>query len=210
MNFNEILVEIMLSDKNDGSKDIDWLYGEYVRRGYEKSKEKFYEEIVKNMGEQELSDLTELEETEVVGEAGKLKNRSVGVALAWALLAGTLMPSQQAQAKRPEETNTTYLSSRKKETSIQGIAEKAKKIVNKFLNDEDTKHILLPTLKALGIAVGSLAAVCIITKFVNYILEAKTPEEVIARTEKKINDTLNQSDTADKKKTILVLLRVVY
>ena len=82
MNFNEILVEIMLSDKNDGSKDIDWLYGEYVSRGYEKIKKKFYEEIVKNMGEQELSDLTELEETEVVGEAGKLKNRSVGVALA--------------------------------------------------------------------------------------------------------------------------------
>ena len=96
MDFNEKLVDIILNEKYDGEKDIDWLYGEYVKRGYNKSKEIFCEEFVMSMNEQEIKYLTEPEVNKVTGGAGKFKKSSTSIALASALLAGPIMPTQGA------------------------------------------------------------------------------------------------------------------
>ena len=91
MDFNEILVDIILNEKHDGDKDIDWLYGEYVKRGYNKSKEMFCEELVISMNDRGIKYLTEPEVNNVAGGNGKFIKRGASVGLAAALLAGPMM-----------------------------------------------------------------------------------------------------------------------
>ena len=123
MDFNEKLVDIILNEKHDGDKDIDWLYGEYVKRGYNKSKEMFCEEFVMSMNGQDKNDLTEFEATQVAGGTDKFIKRGASIGLAAALLAGPMAPTQGAGVPESRTVVSDNISTRNQVKSKQGFAE---------------------------------------------------------------------------------------
>ena len=200
MNFNEKLVDIILNERHDGDKDIDWLYGEYVKRSCNKSKEMFCEEFVKNMGEQDTNDLTELEANQVAGGADKFIKRGASVGLAAALLAGPMTPTQGAGVTESRAVVSDNISTRKQVKSEQGFAELAEGFIRKVFNDADVRNVLMPVLATVGVPVLGAGTIYLIIRIVKRISEAKTPEEVLQNTAKGINDILNGQEEGERKK----------
>ena len=207
MNFNEKLVDIILNERHDGDKDIDWLYGEYVKRGYNKSTEMFCEEFVKNMGGQDTNDLTELEANQVAGGADKFIKRGASVGLAAALLAGPMTPTQGAGVTESRAVVSDNISTRKQVKSKQGFAELAEGFIRKVFNDADVRNVLMPVLATVGVPVLGAGTIYLIIRIVKRISEAKTPEEVLQDTAEAIGDIITKNEENANKDTILTTLR---
>ena len=207
MDFNEKLVDIILNEKYDGEKDIDWLYGEYVKRGYNKCKEMFCEEFVMSMNEQEIKYLTESEVNKVTGGAGKFKKSSTSIALASALLVAPMVPTQGAGVKTPRTMVSDSISNKHQGKSRHGFYEKATGILNKIFNEADVRNILVPVLGTVAMPVLEAGSIYLTSRIVKRISEAKTPEAVLKNTAETIKEILDGGDkTGRTKKDVLTTL----